>query len=153
MLKRLVAFDTTSRNSNLELIHYIQDYLDDFGVESTLVPNEEGTKANLFASIGPDREGGIVLSGHTDVVPVDGQAWVTDPWDADREGRRQSLRPRHLRHEGLRRRLPVPRPRLPARQAQGADAFRLLLRRGDRLPGRAIRWPSGWSAPCRGRRR
>ena len=80
MLKRLVAFDTTSRNSNLELIHYIRDYLGAFGVESTLVPNEDGSKANLFASIGPDREGGIVLSGHTDVVPVDGQAWVTDPW-------------------------------------------------------------------------
>ncbi|MBY0319216.1 MAG: acetylornithine deacetylase [Reyranella sp.] len=80
MLKRLVAFDTTSRNSNLELIHYIRDYLTDFGVESTLVPNEEGTKANLFATIGPDREGGVVLSGHTDVVPVDGQAWTTDPW-------------------------------------------------------------------------
>ena len=81
MLKRLVAFDTTSRNSNLELIHYIRDYFADFGVQSTLVPNEEGTKANLFASIGPDREGGIVLSGHTDVVPVDGQPWTTDPWE------------------------------------------------------------------------
>ncbi len=80
MLKRLVAFDTTSRNSNLDLIKYIQSYLDDHGVKSTLVPNEDGTKANLFASIGPDAEGGIVLSGHTDVVPVDGQAWETDPW-------------------------------------------------------------------------
>ncbi len=80
MLKRLVAFDTTSRNSNLELIKYIQSYLDEFGVASTLVPNETGTKANLFASIGPDAEGGIVLSGHTDVVPVDGQPWTTDPW-------------------------------------------------------------------------
>ncbi len=81
MLKRLVAFDTTSRNSNLELIRYIQDYLDGHGVTSTLVPNAEGTKANLFASIGPETEGGVVLSGHTDVVPVDGQAWVTDPWE------------------------------------------------------------------------
>ncbi|SJZ44822.1 acetylornithine deacetylase [Enhydrobacter aerosaccus] len=81
MLKRLIAFDTTSRNSNLDLIQYIQGYLSDFGVESTLVPNEAGTKANLFASIGPDKEGGIVLSGHTDVVPVDGQPWTTDPWE------------------------------------------------------------------------
>ena len=81
MLKRLVAFDTTSRNSNIYLIRYIQSYLDDFGVRSTLVPNAEGTKANLFASIGPEAEGGVVLSGHTDVVPVDGQAWTTDPWD------------------------------------------------------------------------
>jgi acetylornithine deacetylase len=80
MLQRLVAFDTTSRNSNLELIRYIQGYLDDFGVASTLVPNAEGTKANLFATIGPSSEGGIVLSGHTDVVPVDGQPWETDPW-------------------------------------------------------------------------
>ncbi|MBS0546907.1 MAG: acetylornithine deacetylase [Proteobacteria bacterium] len=80
MLKRLVAFDTTSRNSNLDLIKYIQSYLDDHGVKSTLVPNEDGTKANLFATIGPETEGGIVLSGHTDVVPVDGQPWETDPW-------------------------------------------------------------------------
>ena len=80
MLKRLVAFDTTSRNSNLDLIKYIQSYLDDHQVKSTLVPNAEGTKANLFATIGPEAEGGIVLSGHTDVVPVDGQAWETDPW-------------------------------------------------------------------------
>jgi acetylornithine deacetylase len=80
MLKRLVAFDTTSRNSNLELIQYIQGYLDEFGVTSTLVPNVEGTKANLFATIGPEAEGGIVLSGHTDVVPIDGQPWETDPW-------------------------------------------------------------------------
>ncbi|HTG23619.1 MAG TPA: acetylornithine deacetylase, partial [Reyranella sp.] len=81
MLKRLVAFDTTSRNSNLELIRYIQDYLGGHGVQSTLVPNAEGTKANLFASIGPEAEGGVVLSGHTDVVPVDGQAWTTNPWE------------------------------------------------------------------------
>jgi len=80
MLKRLVAFDTTSRNSNLDLIKYIQSYLDGHGVKNTLVPNEDGTKANLFATIGPEAEGGIVLSGHTDVVPVDGQAWTTDPW-------------------------------------------------------------------------
>ena len=80
MLRKLVSFDTTSRHSNLELIRYIQDYLDGHGVKSTLVPNEEGTKANLYATIGPDTEGGIVLSGHTDVVPVDGQAWVTDPF-------------------------------------------------------------------------
>jgi acetylornithine deacetylase len=80
MLKRLVAFDTTSRNSNLDLIKYIQSYLDEHGVRSTLVPNAEGTKANLFATIGPEAEGGIVLSGHTDVVPVDGQPWDTDPW-------------------------------------------------------------------------
>ena len=61
MLQRLVAFDTTSRNSNLDLIEDIQGYLSEFGVASTLVPNAEGTKANLFATIGPETEGGIVL--------------------------------------------------------------------------------------------
>jgi acetylornithine deacetylase len=81
LLGRLVAFDTTSRNSNIALIHYIRDYLADLDVPSTLVPNAEGTKANLFATIGPNLEGGIVLSGHTDVVPVDGQPWKTDPWE------------------------------------------------------------------------
>ena len=86
LLRRLVAFDTTSRNSNLELIHWIRDYLEEHGVPSTLVPNAEGTKANLFASIGPDAEGGIVLSGHTDVVPVDGQPWTSDPWELTEGG-------------------------------------------------------------------
>ena len=80
MLRRLIAFDTTSRNSNLELIHYVRDYLKSHGVEARLVPSEDGAKANLYASIGPQAPGGVVLSGHTDVVPVDGQAWDTDPW-------------------------------------------------------------------------
>ena len=80
MLRRLVAFDTTSRNSNLALIEYVQSYLKGHGVESKLVPNEDGSKANLFATVGPNVPGGVVLSGHTDVVPVDGQPWVTDPW-------------------------------------------------------------------------
>ncbi len=80
MLRRLVAFDTTSRDSNLALIHYVRDYLKGHGIDSTLVPNEEGTKANLYATVGPMKEGGVVLSGHTDVVPVDGQPWNTDPW-------------------------------------------------------------------------
>jgi len=80
MLRRLVAFDTTSRNSNLALIEYVQAYLQGHGVASKLVPNEDGSKANLFATVGPNVPGGVVLSGHTDVVPVDGQPWVTDPW-------------------------------------------------------------------------
>ena len=80
MLRRLVAFDTTSRNSNLALIEYVQGYLRGHGIDSTLVPNEDGTKANMFATVGPKVKDGVVLSGHTDVVPVDGQPWVTDPW-------------------------------------------------------------------------
>ena len=80
MLRRLVAFDTTSRNSNLALIDYVRDYLKGHGVESRLVPSEDGKKANLFATVGPMVKDGVVLSGHTDVVPVDGQPWDTDPW-------------------------------------------------------------------------
>ena len=80
MLRRLVAFDTTSRNSNLALIDYVQGYLKGHGVASKLVPSDDGTKANLFATVGPMAKDGVVLSGHTDVVPVDGQPWDTDPW-------------------------------------------------------------------------
>lgn len=80
MIRRLIAFDTVSRNSNLQLIHFVRDYLAGLGVQSTLVESPDGTKANLFATIGPQVEGGVVLSGHTDVVPVDGQPWDTDPF-------------------------------------------------------------------------
>ncbi|UMZ09550.1 acetylornithine deacetylase [Pseudomonas sp. MPFS] len=88
LLARLVGFATVSRDSNLELIAFIRDYLAGLGVDSELIYNPERTKANLFASIGPDDRGGIVLSGHTDVVPVDGQAWTVEPFVlSEREGR------------------------------------------------------------------
>lgn len=80
ILARLIAFDTTSRNSNLELIAWVEDFLRQRGVTSHRVSNADGTKANLYALIGPEVEGGVVLSGHTDVVPVDGQPWTSDPW-------------------------------------------------------------------------
>ncbi len=80
MIERLIAFDTTSRNSNLELIEFVQSYLNDLGVESELVYNQQRSKANLYATLGPDDTGGIALSGHTDVVPVDGQKWGSDPF-------------------------------------------------------------------------
>lgn len=80
ILTDLVAFDTTSRGSNLGLIAYVEQRLSSRGIASRRVPNAEGTKANLMATIGPNIEGGVVLSGHTDVVPVDGQPWDTDPW-------------------------------------------------------------------------
>lgn len=79
-LARLVAFDTTSRNSNLVLIEAIEAWLHSLGVRSKRVSGAAGAKANLLFSIGPEVPGGVVLSGHTDVVPVDGQAWSTDPW-------------------------------------------------------------------------
>lgn len=88
MIQRLIAFDTVSRNSNLQLIHYVRDYLAGLGVQSTLVESPDGNKANLFATVGPQVEGGVVLSGHTDVVPVDGQPWDTDPFTVvEKEGR------------------------------------------------------------------
>ena len=80
ILARLVAFDTTSRDSNLPLIAFVEAELAKLGVTGRRVPNEDGTKTNLFATIGPMVEGGVVLSGHTDVVPVDGQAWTSDPF-------------------------------------------------------------------------
>ena len=88
LLERLIAFDTTSRNSNLSLIDFISDYLADMGIGCDLVFDKSGEKANLYASIGPDNRGGIALSGHTDVVPVDGQKWDTDPFQMERKGSR-----------------------------------------------------------------
>ena len=88
LLSELISFDTTSRNSNLALIHFIQDVLQSRGVAVELVMNPEGDKANLYATIGDPAKPGIVLSGHTDVVPVDGQDWSTDPFVAEiRQGR------------------------------------------------------------------
>ncbi len=89
MIAKLIGFDTVSRNSNLKLICFVEDYLDGWGVPHARVENETGTKANLLATLGPgDVAGGIVLSGHTDVVPVDGQDWTGDPFTlAERDGR------------------------------------------------------------------
>lgn len=89
MIDKLVSFDTTSHKSNLELIAFIEDYLSGYGVASQLVRNEDDTKANLFATLGPsDKPGGIVLSGHTDVVPVEDQDWTSDPFQViERDGR------------------------------------------------------------------
>src|SRR3712207_1507776 len=80
ILSRLVAFDTTSRNSNLELIDWVEQYLYDLGVPNERVYDPARQKANLWASIGPADMPGFILSGHTDVVPVDGQDWSSDPF-------------------------------------------------------------------------
>lgn len=81
LLRTLVGFDTTSRESNLQLIEFVRDYLAGFGVPCELIYNAERSKANLFATIGPAGQSGIVLSGHTDVVPVDGQPWTVAPFE------------------------------------------------------------------------
>lgn len=86
ILERLVSFDTTSRNSNLPLIDYVEQYLARHGVRSRRVG--AAGKANLFATIGPNAPGGLILSGHTDCVPVDDQDWSSDPFVlAERDGR------------------------------------------------------------------
>ncbi len=88
LIQELIAFDTTSRKSNLELIEFIKGYLEDFDISSELVFDAERRKANLFATIGAKDRGGVALSGHTDVVPVDGQAWDTDPYSVSQQGSR-----------------------------------------------------------------
>ncbi len=80
-ISRLVAFDTTSSKSNHALIEDVEAYLAEHGVESVRVSNDDGTKSNLYAVVGPQVEGGVVLSSHTDVVPVAGQDWDSDPFD------------------------------------------------------------------------
>lgn len=88
ILAKLIAFDTTSRNSNLALIEWVEAFLQQRGIASHRVANADGTKANLYARIGPDVAGGVVLSGHTDVVPVDDQPWTSDPWVlSERDGK------------------------------------------------------------------
>ncbi|MDH3308738.1 MAG: M20/M25/M40 family metallo-hydrolase, partial [Acidimicrobiia bacterium] len=80
LLEHLVGFDTTSRDSNLALIDFAEAFLDERGIESRRVWSGDRSKANLWANIGPATPGGVVLSGHTDCVPVDGQPWTTDPF-------------------------------------------------------------------------
>jgi acetylornithine deacetylase len=88
LLARLVAFDTTSTKTNIPLIAFVESYLAEHGIASHRVPTADGQKASLFATIGPDGVGGLGLSGHTDVVPVSGQRWDTDPFVlTEREGK------------------------------------------------------------------
>lgn len=88
LLDRLIAFPTISADSNLPLIDFIRSYLTGRGFECRIVGNEHGNKANLFATIGPKQDDGILLSGHTDVVPVATQTWSSDPFKLSREGTR-----------------------------------------------------------------
>lgn len=81
LLAHLISFDTVSRHSNIELMRFVSHWLEGHGIESTLIPNQDGSKANLYASLGPvsgstPYKGGVMLSGHTDVVPIDGQNWT-----------------------------------------------------------------------------
>src|SRR5579864_280971 len=86
LVKQLIAFDTTSRGSNLALIDFAQELLHGAGARCRRTMDAGGKKANLFATLGPDSKGGTVLSGHTDVVPVDGQEWSSDPFQPEIRG-------------------------------------------------------------------
>ncbi|HEY1313159.1 MAG TPA: acetylornithine deacetylase [Steroidobacteraceae bacterium] len=88
MIERLIGFNTVSRDSNLGLIEWVRDYLRGFGATTRLTYDATGKKANLFATLGDSKKPGLILSGHTDVVPVDGQAWDTDPFlCSERDGK------------------------------------------------------------------
>ena len=82
IMTALVGFPTVSRDTNLPLIDWVEGYLTDLGITAHRMPKAgDPSKAAIFCSVGPNVEGGIVLSGHTDVVPVDGQPWTSDPWE------------------------------------------------------------------------
>jgi acetylornithine deacetylase len=88
MIERLIAFNTVSRDSNLGLIEWVRDYLHGFGAKTRLTHDASGRKANLFATLGDSNKPGLILSGHTDVVPIDGQNWESDPFVAtERDGK------------------------------------------------------------------
>ncbi|HEY6918973.1 MAG TPA: M20/M25/M40 family metallo-hydrolase, partial [Tabrizicola sp.] len=88
ILERLLAFDTVSSKPNMALMDYVRGLLEDAGLTVALIPDAAGGKANLFASTGPAGVGGVMLSGHTDVVPVEGQAWTVPPFAlTEAEGR------------------------------------------------------------------
>jgi acetylornithine deacetylase len=88
LLAALVRFETVSKDTNLPLVDYIRSYLDERGFKCRILPDETGLKASLFASIGPNTDDGIILSGHTDVVPATGQSWASDPFRLRRDGDR-----------------------------------------------------------------
>src|ERR1700678_2018851 len=98
MIERLIAFKTVSRDSNLGLIEWVRDYLRSHGAKTRLTHDESGKKANLFATLGESSKPGLILSGHTDVVPVDGQDWHTDPFDATgRDGQLYARRSAYMK--------------------------------------------------------
>ena len=98
IMKTLIGFQTESGKPNLDIIDFIEGYLADFDVSSTIDTSDDGLQANLYCTIGPDDLPGIALAGHSDVVPVEGQDWTTDPWAlTERDG--NFFRARRLRHE------------------------------------------------------
>src|SRR5580698_6077204 len=88
VLSKLASFDTTSSKSNRACIDFMRDYLDGFKIKSEILASPDGTKACLWATLGPEQGKGIVLAGHSDTVPVDGQDWTSDPFKlTERDGK------------------------------------------------------------------
>ena len=154
MLAKLVSFDTVSSKSNLPLIDFVESYLQSWNVPYVRVPNETGDKAALYATIGPQDRGGIVLSGHTDVVPVAGQAWTSDPFTLRVEnGRAYGRGAVDMKaFDALALALV---PEFLAADLEDADPHHALLRRGDHVSRRRRHDPPPRprSAPARGRDR
>ena len=141
LLARLIGFDTTSTTSNLELIDFVRNLLDDHGVTSQLVHNDDRSRANLYATIGPDDVSGVMLSGHTDVVPTTGQDWNSDPYQM-RTGDELLTGRGGLRHERIYRQRVGHPAAYHCRSTANADSPGLLLRRRNWLcrrptPGRS----------------
>jgi acetylornithine deacetylase len=88
ILRQLLSFDTVSSRSNMALMSYAKGLLEAEGIAVTLIPDAEGGKANLYATVGPDRMSGVMLSGHTDVVPIEGQVWTYPPFAMTKDGGR-----------------------------------------------------------------
>ena len=125
----LISFDTESSKSNLELISWVEAYLKSYEVPYFLTMNQTRDKAALCATVGPMTNGGVVLSGHTDVVPVAGQAWTSDPYALRRADERLYGRG-DVRHEGVRRNRAGPGADLLGGSHEGARPYRAELRRG-----------------------
>lgn len=88
IFERLMGFDTVSSKPNIDLMHFVQDLLAGAGIAAQLIPDAAGGKANLYATVGPAGQAGVMLSGHTDVVPVEGQAWTKPPFALTEENGR-----------------------------------------------------------------
>jgi hypothetical protein len=154
MVQRLIAFDTVSRNSNLDLIAFAQSKLEQAGAKTRLTYDTAKTKANVFASLGPQQDGGYVLSGHTDVVPVDGQDWSANPFAAEiREGRVYGRGTADMKVHRCRLGAPagICRARFEATAPSPSPSTKKWLRRCAATAGRPQRGPDQAGA-CRDRR-
>ncbi len=134
LLKRLIAIDSVSDASNLPVVDFVEEYLRSLGLEARCAPNAAGDKAAILATIGPRADGGVVLSGHTDVVPVDGQPWSSPPF-ALREADGRLYGRGACDMKGFAACVLAMVPSVQGRRPEAAGSHRAELRRGDDVPG------------------